>query len=32
MTDPILLELTASEALSLEEEYENQKSWHTVIE
>ena len=30
MIDPILLELTASEPLTLEEEFENQKSWHQV--
>ena len=28
MTQPELLQLTASEPLSLEEEYENQQSWH----
>ena len=28
MQDPFLLEMTASERLTLEEEYENQNSWH----
>jgi len=28
MLDPYLLEMTASEPLTIEEEYENQKSWY----